>query len=70
VLIDDTHQGLLYNPVNDVILPLPQLASSTDNCLWDSADTGALLFGAKLFASCSWTKTVIIRVYVSMYGDL
>ena len=51
MLIDDTHQGLLYNPVNDVILPLPQLASSTDNCLWDSADTGTLLFGASLLAS-------------------
>lgn len=52
VLIDDTQQGFLYNPVNDVILPLPQLASSTDNCLWDSADSGAVPRGAMNLSSC------------------
>ena len=47
LLTDDAHQGLLYNPVNDAILPLPQLASSTDTCLWDSADSGAPNLSAK-----------------------
>ena len=40
MLIDDTHQGHLYSPVNDAVLQLPDMAAATDNVLWDSADTG------------------------------
>ena len=36
VLVDDKSDGLLYNPINDAILEVPNFSPSTNGVLWEN----------------------------------
>lgn len=43
IFIDMAYRGFLYNPVNQLVLPVPKLHETTQRVMWDAADWGVFV---------------------------
>jgi hypothetical protein len=43
VFIDGAYRGFLYNPVNQLVLPVPKLHEATTRVMWDPVDWGVFV---------------------------
>ena len=43
MFVDAGYRGFLYNPVNQLLLPIPKLHDSTARVMWDAVDWGVFV---------------------------
>mmetsp|Transcript_37661 Transcript_37661/g.118764 ORF Transcript_37661/g.118764 Transcript_37661/m.118764 type:complete len:1376 (+) Transcript_37661:207-4334(+) len=43
IFVDERHQAYLFNPVNDLLLPVPRFSGKLDHVLWDSTEPSLLV---------------------------
>ncbi len=43
MFIDSGYRGFLYNPVNQLLLPIPKLHDTTTRVMWDAVDWGVFI---------------------------
>eukprot|EP01013_Petalomonas_cantuscygni_P015686 TRINITY_DN32571_c0_g1_i1.p1 TRINITY_DN32571_c0_g1~~TRINITY_DN32571_c0_g1_i1.p1 ORF type:complete len:1413 (-),score=393.21 TRINITY_DN32571_c0_g1_i1:294-4532(-) len=60
VLVDESNQASVYNPVNDHAIPVNGFPAETEVVLWDSADLG-LFVGADLSAFTTFVYSAVSR---------
>eukprot|EP00735_Rhodelphis_limneticus_P002837 TRINITY_DN1387_c0_g1::TRINITY_DN1387_c0_g1_i1::g.20098::m.20098 TRINITY_DN1387_c0_g1::TRINITY_DN1387_c0_g1_i1::g.20098 ORF type:complete len:1400 (-),score=364.31,sp/Q3UGF1/WDR19_MOUSE/44.20/0.0,IKI3/PF04762.7/0.00012,IKI3/PF04762.7/2.2,WD40/PF00400.27/1e+02,WD40/PF00400.27/1e+03,WD40/PF00400.27/0.025,WD40/PF00400.27/2.4e+03,eIF2A/PF08662.6/0.00032,Clathrin/PF00637.15/1.4e+03,Clathrin/PF00637.15/8.4e+02,Clathrin/PF00637.15/0.11,Clathrin/PF00637.15/0.91,Clathrin/PF00637.15/51,Clathrin/PF00637.15 len=67
--ITDNHQAVVYNPIDDQVVPVPKFSSGTRSVMWDSFDTAVFVTAdQRQFTTYVYAQDTVDRSLVNIAG--